>query len=56
MGKKSTVARATSKSISLRATIPEDIARGMGLEVGDVLDWEMTTEGRSKIVKVKKLE
>jgi bifunctional DNA-binding transcriptional regulator/antitoxin component of YhaV-PrlF toxin-antitoxin module len=56
MGKKSTVAKATSKSDSVRATIPEEIAKEMGLRIGDVLDWELVTEGKRKVVKVKKLE
>lgn len=56
MGKKSTVAKATSKSTSLRATIPEEIAKQMGLEVGDVLDWELATDGKRKVARVKKLE
>lgn len=50
------VARATSKSSSLRATIPEQIAKQMGLEAGDVLDWELVSEGKRNIVRVRKLE
>ena len=50
------MAKATSKSSSLRATIPEEIAKEMGLEVGDVLDWELTAEGKRKVARVKKLE
>jgi bifunctional DNA-binding transcriptional regulator/antitoxin component of YhaV-PrlF toxin-antitoxin module len=56
MGHKSTVAKANTNSISLRATIPEEAAKKMNLKVGDVLDWEVTSEGGRKIMKVKKLE
>ena len=35
------VARASSKSPSIRATIPEKITKEMSLNVGDVLDWEI---------------
>jgi bifunctional DNA-binding transcriptional regulator/antitoxin component of YhaV-PrlF toxin-antitoxin module len=56
MGEKSMVAKASSKSPSIRATIPEKIAREMSLNVGDVLDWEIETRKTRKVMIVKKLE
>lgn len=56
LGEKSTVARASSNSPSIRATIPEDIAKEMQLSVGDVLDWEIEERKNRKIMIVKKLE
>ena len=56
MGAKSTVAKASSKSPSIRTTIPEGIAKEMGLEVGDVLDWETASEGGKRVMKARKLQ
>lgn len=56
MGRKSTVAKATTNSTSVRATIPEEIVKQMKLKAGDVLDWEVTSEGSRKVAKVRKLE
>ncbi|MGD0396401.1 MAG: AbrB/MazE/SpoVT family DNA-binding domain-containing protein [Nitrososphaerales archaeon] len=56
MGRKSAVAKASSNSISLRATIPEEIVQEMKLKAGDVLDWEVTSEDGRKVMKVKRLE
>ena len=56
MGEKSMVARASSKSPSIRATIPEKITKEMSLNVGDVLDWEIEVRKSRKVMIVKKLE
>lgn len=56
LGNKSAVARANSKSVSVRATIPEDVARQMGLVVGDVLDWEVEERKNRKVAIIRKLE
>jgi bifunctional DNA-binding transcriptional regulator/antitoxin component of YhaV-PrlF toxin-antitoxin module len=56
MGLKSAVAKANSKSPSIRTTIPEKIAAELSLRPGDVLDWELASENNRRIVKVKKLE
>jgi len=50
------VARASSNSPSVRATIPEEIAKEMQLSVGDVLDWETEVRKGRKVAVVKKLE
>jgi len=56
MGAKSTVARANSKSNSLRATVPEEIAKDLGLKVGDMLDWSTESEKGKKYARFRKLE
>jgi len=56
MGQKSTVAKANSNSPSVRATIPEEVAKDMQLSVGDVLDWETEIRKNRKVMVVKKLE
>jgi bifunctional DNA-binding transcriptional regulator/antitoxin component of YhaV-PrlF toxin-antitoxin module len=56
LGAKSTVAKASSNSPSVRATIPEEIAKEMQLSVGDVLDWEIEERKNRKLMIVKKLE
>jgi hypothetical protein len=53
---KSTVARASSNSPSIRATIPEEIVKEMPLSVGDVLDWENEIRKNRSVMIVKKLE
>ena len=56
MGHKSTVARASSNSPSVRATIPEETVKEMGLVVGDILDWEIELKKNRKVMVVRKLE
>ena len=56
LGYKSAVARASSNSSSVRATIPEAIAKQMGLTMGDILDWEIEERKSRKVAIVKKLE
>jgi bifunctional DNA-binding transcriptional regulator/antitoxin component of YhaV-PrlF toxin-antitoxin module len=49
---KTSIARPNSKS--LRATIPEGIAEFLNLQPGDVLEWEMRTEGDKRTAAVRK--
>lgn len=56
MGQTSKVAKATTTSSSLRATIPENIAKELGLAIGDVLDWDIVTEKGKKYARFRKLE
>lgn len=56
MGEKSIVAKASSKSPSVRTTIPEKIVKEMEIAIGDVLDWETTMQGGRKMIRIKKLE
>jgi bifunctional DNA-binding transcriptional regulator/antitoxin component of YhaV-PrlF toxin-antitoxin module len=56
MGEKSTIARANTKSPSVRTTIPKVIAEGFGFRVGDILDWEVVAPEKGRIyLKVSKL-
>jgi hypothetical protein len=56
LGHKSTVAKASSNSPSVRATIPEEVAKEMQLAVGDVLEWEIELRRNRKVMVVKRLE
>lgn len=56
MGYKSAVVRASSKSPSVRTTIPEKIAKEMAIKPGDIMDWEVISEKGRHVIKVKKLE
>jgi bifunctional DNA-binding transcriptional regulator/antitoxin component of YhaV-PrlF toxin-antitoxin module len=56
LGKKSIVAKASSNSPSVRATIPEEIVKEMQLSVGDVLDWEIEDHKNRRVMVVRKLE
>jgi bifunctional DNA-binding transcriptional regulator/antitoxin component of YhaV-PrlF toxin-antitoxin module len=56
MAYKSQVSRASSKSPSLRTTIPEKIVQEAKIRAGDVLDWEISSEKGRLMMKVKKLE
>jgi bifunctional DNA-binding transcriptional regulator/antitoxin component of YhaV-PrlF toxin-antitoxin module len=47
---------ANNVSGSLRITIPNDIAEEMGLKVGDVVDWDTTTDKGRKYARIRKLE
>ena len=56
VGKKSIVSKATTTSESLRATIPGDIVKELSLQVGDALDWDITTDKGKKYARIRKLE
>ena len=56
VGDKSTVAKASTNSPSVRATIPENVAKELGLKVGDVLDWSVVEDKGKKYAKFRKLE
>ena len=47
---------ANNVSDSLRITIPNDIAEDMGLKVGDVVDWDITSDKGKKYTRIRKLE
>lgn len=51
---KITLANAISKSV--RATIPNDVVEHLGLEVGDVIEWETYKEGGKHYAKIRKLQ
>ena len=50
----STVSKAKSDSTSVRTTIPIFIAKQMGLEIGDVLDWKLDKKSNRWIVTIEK--
>lgn len=52
----SKVAKASSKSPSVRTTIPEEIVRELGIEVSDALVWDVTTVHGKKGVFLRKVE
>ena len=52
----SKVAKATTNSKSLRTTIPENVVADLGLDVSDVLDWQIVEEKGKKYAKFRKLE
>lgn len=52
----SRIALANTKSKSVRATIPNDVVEHLGLDVGDVIEWETFKEGQKKYARIRKLE
>lgn len=50
-GETTTLTKATSKSESLRTTVPAGIARQLKLKEGDMLHWELKAE-KGKLVLV----
>jgi len=48
MGDQTNITIASSKSKSLRSTIPKSIVSFMDLNAGDVLDWEMDIGARKE--------
>ena len=50
----SKVTKATTTSNSLRATIPEDVVKDLGIMPGDVLIWSVEEQRGKKIVSVEK--
>jgi hypothetical protein len=52
----SRVAKANSKSVSLRATIPSSIVEDLDLNIGDAISWETYTEKGETCVRIKKIK
>jgi bifunctional DNA-binding transcriptional regulator/antitoxin component of YhaV-PrlF toxin-antitoxin module len=50
------VAKASTTSKSLRATIPEEIVTALSLEPGDVLKWDLDRKEGRKVAVIRKLE
>jgi hypothetical protein len=53
MGEITVLTKATSKSKSLRTTIPMGIVKQFNLSEGDKLNWEIRAEGGELIIVVK---
>lgn len=56
MGEITVLTRATSKSKSLRTTIPIGIVKQFNLSEGDKLNWEIKAEGGELIIVVRPLK
>ncbi len=51
VGERTTLTKATSKSNSLRTTVPIFIVKQFGLNEGDMLDWELGVfDGKLSII------
>lgn len=55
MGEITILTKATSKSKSLRTTIPMGIVKQFNLSEGDKLNWEIKAEGGELIIVVRPL-
>ncbi|HDD45435.1 MAG TPA: AbrB/MazE/SpoVT family DNA-binding domain-containing protein [Candidatus Desulfofervidus auxilii] len=56
MGEITVLTRATSKSKSLRTTIPMGIVKQFNLSEGDKLNWEIRAENGELIIVVRPLK
>ena len=54
--KTSKVTFANNVSKSLRATIPNNVVDYLGLESGDILEWETLTHNGKKYARMRKLQ
>ena len=50
------IQRASTISDSVRSTLPNDIVGELGLEVGDVIAWDIVSEKGKKYARLRKLE
>ncbi len=55
MGEKTTLTKASSKSESLRTTVPTGIVNHFDLKEQDQLDWNIEVQGGKLIILVKPL-
>lgn len=55
-GEETTLAYASSKSKSLRTTIPYFIVKQFNLEAGDKLDWSIRAENGELLIIVKPIK
>ncbi|WP_083773991.1 AbrB/MazE/SpoVT family DNA-binding domain-containing protein [Acidilobus saccharovorans] len=55
MGEITVLTKATSKSKSLRTTVPAGIVRQFNLSEGDKLNWEIRAEGKELVIVVRPL-
>jgi formylmethanofuran dehydrogenase subunit D len=56
MGETTIAARAQSKYMSLRTTIPIAVVRQLNIKEGDKLHWEFAVENGEIIVKFRKIK
>jgi hypothetical protein len=53
MGEKTTLTKASTKSESLRTTVPAGIVHQLDLKEGDKLDWTLKAENGNLIIVIK---
>ena len=56
MGEITALTKATSKSKSLRTTVPMGIVKQFNLSEGDKLNWEIRAEGSELVIVVRPLK
>lgn len=55
LGERTRLAKAHSKSVSLRITVPESIVKQWNLREGDELDWSWQARNNEMILEVRKV-
>ena len=53
MGEMTRLTKATSKSDSLRTTVPKSIVSFLKLEMGEVIEWEMEIKNNQRVAVVR---
>lgn len=56
MGDTTQLTKATSKSDSLRTTVPAGIVKQFGMKEGDALDWSIEIKGTKLIVEISHIK
>lgn len=51
-GETTTLTHASTKTQSLRTTVPAGIVKQFGLKVGDKLEWKIKAENKGKLIVV----
>lgn len=48
--------KANTRSNSLRATIPNNVVKELGLQESDFIEWDVFEDGNEKYAKIKKVK
>ena len=56
MGDTTQLTKATSKSDSLRTTVPAGIVKQFGMKEGDALDWTIDIKGSKLIIEISHIK
>ena len=56
MGEKTKVSALSSRSRSLKTTIPIEVAEAMGIKAGSWLDWEIREINGERVIVVRKID
>jgi len=56
MGETTQLTKATSKSDSLRTTVPAGIVKQFGMREGDAVDWNIKIKGSKLIIEIKHIK